>query len=161
MKKLSMLLATLTLASAPAWAADYKCNGNRVEKGGSTRYTVRTSGPDITIEKGGGTRGKAVKRGNDYAVEVGGSTQATIEKGRIYKGGSTWKLGERGPARLRLPGHRRRHPLGARAEGAALVRHRPAVGVTAGHCFHALRRRRKRRKGLWSGPAASCGTCWK
>ena len=90
MKKLSMLLATLTLASAPAWAADYKCQGNRVEKGGSTQYTVRTSGPDITIEKGGGTRGKAVKRGNDYAVEVGGSTQATIEKGRIYKGGSTW-----------------------------------------------------------------------
>ncbi len=90
MKKLSMLLATLTLAPAPALAADYKCNGNRVEKGGSTQYTVRTSGPDITIEKGGGTRGKAVKRGSDYAVEVGGSTQATIEKGRIYKGGSSW-----------------------------------------------------------------------
>ncbi len=90
MKKMSMLLALVALASAPAFAADYKCNGNRVEKGGSTQYTVRTSGSDITIEKGGGTRGRAVKRGSDYAVEVGGSTQATIENGRIYKGGSTW-----------------------------------------------------------------------
>lgn len=90
MKKMSMLLAALSLASAPAFAADYKCSGNRVEKSGSTQYTVRTSGADITIEKGGGTRGKAVKRGSHYAVEVGGSTQATIENGRIYKGGSTW-----------------------------------------------------------------------
>lgn len=90
MKKMSMLLAVLSLASAPAIAADYKCHGNRVEKGGSTRYTVRTSGSDITIEKGGDTRGKAVKRGGNYAVEVGGNTQATIENGRIYKGGSTW-----------------------------------------------------------------------
>ncbi|KFA94838.1 hypothetical protein [Archangium violaceum] len=90
MKKMSMLLAVLTLVPAPALAADYKCQGNRVEKGGSTRYTVRASGPDIVIEKGGSTRGRAVKRGDDYAVEVGGSTQATIENGRIYKGGSTW-----------------------------------------------------------------------
>jgi hypothetical protein len=89
-KKMSMLLAALSLASAPAFAADYKCNGNRVEKGGSTQYTVRTSGADITIEKGGGTRGKAVKRGGNYAVEVGGSTQATIENGKILKGGSSW-----------------------------------------------------------------------
>ncbi len=90
MKKMSMLLAMLALAPAPALAADYKCNGNRVERSGSTQYTVRTSGTDITIEKGGGTRGRAVKRGNGYAVEVGGSTQATIENGRILKGGSTW-----------------------------------------------------------------------
>ncbi|HEX8823373.1 MAG TPA: hypothetical protein VF794_25830 [Archangium sp.] len=90
MKKLSMLLAAVCLAPAPAFAADYKCNGNRVEKSGSTQYTVRTSGTDIAIEKGGGTRGKAVKRGSAYAVEVGGSTQATIENGRILKGGSTW-----------------------------------------------------------------------
>ena len=90
MKKSSMLLAALCLASAPALAADYKCNGNRVEKSGSTQYTVRTSGADITIEKGGNTRGKAVKRGSGYAVEVGGSTQATIENGKILKGGSTW-----------------------------------------------------------------------
>jgi hypothetical protein len=89
-KKMSMVLAVLALAPAPALAADYKCNGNRVEKGGSTQYTVRTSGSDLIIEKGGGTRGRAVKRGSDYAVEVGGSTQATIENGRIYKGGSTW-----------------------------------------------------------------------
>ena len=90
MKKLSLFIAAAWLASAPALAADYKCNGNRVEKSGSTHYTVRTSGTDLTIEKGGSTRGKAVKRGSGYAVEVGGSTQATIENGRILKGGSTW-----------------------------------------------------------------------
>src|SRR3712207_1976217 len=89
-KKLSLFIAALCLGSAPALAADYKCNGNRVEKSGSTHYTVRTSGTDLTIEKGGSTRGKAVKRGSNYAVEVGGSTQATIENGRILKGGSTW-----------------------------------------------------------------------
>ncbi|PTL84778.1 hypothetical protein [Vitiosangium sp. GDMCC 1.1324] len=90
MNKMSMLIAALALASAPAFAAEYQCHGNRVEKSGSTHYTVRTSGADVTIEKGGSSRGKAVKRGGNYAVEVGGSTQATIENGRIYKGGSTW-----------------------------------------------------------------------
>ncbi len=90
MKLASFIAAATLLASAPALAADYKCSGDRVEKGGSTQYTVRTSGSDITIEKGGSTRGKAVKRGSQYAVEVGGSTQATIENGKIYKGGSSW-----------------------------------------------------------------------
>jgi hypothetical protein len=89
-KKLPMFIAALCLGPAPALAADYKCNGNRVEKSGSTHYTVRTSGTDIAIEKGGGTRGKAVKRNSGYAVEVGGSTQAIIENGRILRGGSTW-----------------------------------------------------------------------
>lgn len=75
---------------ATASAADFKCNGNRVEKSGSTKYTVRTSGSDYTIEKSGSTKGKAVKRGSKYYVEVSGSTQATIENGKIYKSGSTW-----------------------------------------------------------------------
>jgi len=90
MKLASFIAVGALLAAAPAIAADYKCSGDRVEKGGNTQYTVRTSGADITIEKGGNTRGKAVKRGSQYAVEVGGSTQATIENGKIYKGGSTW-----------------------------------------------------------------------
>lgn len=86
---LASLTVTLTLA-VPSFAADYKCSGDRVEKGGSTQYTVRTSGSDITIEKGGSTKGKAVKRGSKYAVEVGGSTVATFENGKIEKGGSSW-----------------------------------------------------------------------
>jgi hypothetical protein len=83
-------LLTLALSATPAWAADYKCNGDSVEKGGSTQYKVRTSGSDYTIEKGGSTVGKAVKRGDKYAVEIGGSTAATIEGNKIYKSGSTW-----------------------------------------------------------------------
>jgi hypothetical protein len=82
-------LALVTSLAVPA-AADYKCQDNRVEKGGSTQFTVRRSGSDITIEKGGSTKGKAVQRGSKLEVEVGGSTKATIENGKIYKGGSTW-----------------------------------------------------------------------
>jgi hypothetical protein len=83
-------LVVAVMFAVPAFAADYKCSGDRVEKGGSTQYTVRTSGSDITIEKGGSTKGKAVKRGSKYAVEVGGSTVATFENGKIEKGGSSW-----------------------------------------------------------------------
>ncbi len=85
------LVAVVVFAlAAPALAADYKCSGDRVEKGGSTQYQVRTSGSDITIEKGGSTKGKAVKRGSKHYVEVGGSTVATFENGKIEKGGSSW-----------------------------------------------------------------------
>jgi hypothetical protein len=85
----TLLLAAVVLA-APAFAADYKCSGDRVEKSGSTQYTVRTSGSDITIEKSGSTKGKAVKRGSKYYVEVSGSTVATFENGKIEKSGSSW-----------------------------------------------------------------------
>lgn len=88
MKKLIMLLAAVS--AVPALAADYKCNGERVEKGGSTQYVVKTSGSDYTVEKGGSTQGKAVKRNSKLYVEVGGSTVATIENGKIEKGGSSW-----------------------------------------------------------------------
>jgi hypothetical protein len=84
-----VVAALLTSLAMPAYA-DYKCQDNRVEKGGSTQFTVRRSGGDLTIEKGGSTKGKAVKRGDKLEVEVGGSTKATIEGGKIYKGGSSW-----------------------------------------------------------------------
>jgi hypothetical protein len=88
MKKL-LVVAMLASFTAPAYA-EYKCKDNRVEKGGSTQFTIRRSGGDITIEKGGSTKGKAVERSSKLYVEVGGSTKATIENGKIYKGGSTW-----------------------------------------------------------------------
>ncbi|HSK02119.1 MAG TPA: hypothetical protein VK932_12795 [Kofleriaceae bacterium] len=82
------LLASFT--SAAVAGPDYVCKDNRVEKGGSTQFTIRRSGSDITVEKGGSTKGKAVKRGSKLHVEVGGSTKATIENGKIEKGGSSW-----------------------------------------------------------------------
>lgn len=88
MKKILIATLLATLA-APAYA-DYVCKDNRVEKGGSTQFTIRRSGSDFTVEKGGSTKGKAVQRGSKIDVEVGGSTKATIENGKIYKGGSTW-----------------------------------------------------------------------
>jgi hypothetical protein len=89
MKTLLLAIALTASLAAPA-AADYKCQNDRVEKGGSTQFTIRRSGGDITIEKGGSTKGKAVQRGSKLEVEVGGSTKATIENGKIYKGGSSW-----------------------------------------------------------------------
>ena len=89
MKKLLLAIALTGSLVAPA-AADYKCKDNRVEKGGSTQFTIRRSGGDLTIEKGGSTKGKAVQRGSKLDVEVGGSTKATIENGKILKGGSSW-----------------------------------------------------------------------
>ncbi|MHB8877059.1 MAG: hypothetical protein ACYC8T_25470 [Myxococcaceae bacterium] len=94
MKKLNWLVASavaVPLLASPALAADYRCNGNSVEKSGSTKYTVRTSGSEITIEKSGSTKGKAVKGSSGkWTVEVSGSTQATIEEGKIFKSGSSW-----------------------------------------------------------------------
>ena len=90
MKKIIGFVVAFAFVSGSASAAEYVCKGERVEKGGSTKYTVRTSGSDYTIEKGGSTKGKSVKRGSKYYVEIGGSTQATIEGNRIEKGGSSW-----------------------------------------------------------------------
>ena len=87
---LFILGATLTAAALPAFASEYKCSGDRVERGGLTKYRVRWSGNDFTIEKGGLTKGKAVRRNNKYFVEISGLTEATIENDKIYRGGSTW-----------------------------------------------------------------------
>ena len=91
MKRLASVLVVGSLLTAgSAFAADYKCKGDSVEKSGSTIYPVRTSGSDYTIEKSGSTKGKAVKSGSKYSVEASGSTLATVENGKIYKSGSTW-----------------------------------------------------------------------
>lgn len=91
MTKLLTIATALTIAAAPAVASpDYKCQSDRVEKGGSTQFTIRRSGGEFTVEKGGSTKAKVVKRNSKMVVEVGGSTKAEIENGKIYKGGSTW-----------------------------------------------------------------------
>lgn len=84
------IVALALAVAAPASAADFKCRGEGVEKSGSTRFKVRTSGTNYAIEKSGSTVGKAVKTGSKYRVEVAGSTVASIENGRIYRSGSTW-----------------------------------------------------------------------
>jgi hypothetical protein len=90
MTKLFPLVIITFLTGTAAAGPDYKCKDNRVEKGGSTQFTIRRSGSEITIEKGGSTKAKTVQRGSKMVVEVGGSTKAEIENGKIYKGGSTW-----------------------------------------------------------------------
>ena len=87
----SLLAALLTTLSPPlVRAAEFKCNGDAVERSGSTIYRVRSSGNDIAIEKSGSTKGRAVFRQDKYYVEVSGSTKAIIERGTIYRSGSRW-----------------------------------------------------------------------
>lgn len=93
MTKVTFAFATvLALAGLPsqAFAAEYQCKGNRVEKGNMTIYTVRSNGSDLAIEKSNMSVGNLVKRGGKHHVEVGGSSIATIENGRIEKGNSSW-----------------------------------------------------------------------
>ena len=86
-----LLLAAGLLATSSASAAEYKCNGSRVEKSGLTQYQIKESGGGLVVDKGGLTRGRAVKRGDKWAVEVGGLTKATFDSRSIYKGGLTWR----------------------------------------------------------------------
>lgn len=91
MQRILLSTALLVALTTPAAAGpDYVCKSDRVEKGGSTQFTIRRSGDNITIEKGGSTKGVAVRRGSKLSIEVGGSTKATIENGKIEKGGSSW-----------------------------------------------------------------------
>jgi hypothetical protein len=91
MNPLKLVLVAALLAVATPVYADYKCSSDRVEKSGSTQFTIRRgSGDNLTIEKGGSTKGKLVQRGSRLEVEVGGSTKATIENGKILKSGSSW-----------------------------------------------------------------------
>lgn len=84
------IIVSVGTVSTNAFASEYKCSGDRVEKSGSTKYTIRSSGSNYTIEKSGSTVGHAVQRGSKYYVEVSGSTVATIENGKIEKSGSSW-----------------------------------------------------------------------
>ncbi len=91
MTKLLTIVTVLTIAATPAVASPtYKCQGDRVEKGGSTQFTIRRSGGEFSVEKGGSTKAKVVKRNSKLVVEVGGSSKAEIENGKISKGGSSW-----------------------------------------------------------------------
>jgi hypothetical protein len=84
-----LTVAFVVALAAPAVAGPTKCKDDRVEKSGSTQFTIRRSGSDLTIEKRS-TKAKVVSRGSKMVVEVSGSTKAEIENGKIYKSGSTW-----------------------------------------------------------------------
>jgi hypothetical protein len=101
-----LALSIVSTLALPAFASpDYSCHDNRVEKGGSTQFTIRGSGTDFTIEKGGSTQGRAVKRGDKLYIEVGGSTKATIENGKIEKGGSSWSTTDDARQQFDCPGN--------------------------------------------------------
>lgn len=87
---LAIVISLSVLSSAALASPDYQCKGDRVEKGGLTKFTIRRSGSDFAIEKNGSTVGNGVKRGSKRAVEVSGSTKATIENGKIEKNNLSW-----------------------------------------------------------------------
>ena len=86
----ALAAAVVVLSATPAFAADYVCKGEYVEKSGSTQYKVIWSSGKYTIEKSGGTRGYSIESNGKFTVEASGSTLATIENGKIYKSGATW-----------------------------------------------------------------------
>ncbi|MBM7112760.1 hypothetical protein [Archangium primigenium] len=78
------------LLAGSALGAESKCAGNRVERKGSTEYTVRRAGEAISIERLGNTRGRVIQQASGHSIEVDGDTVATIQDGHIYRAGARW-----------------------------------------------------------------------
>lgn len=85
----ALLVAGLATSAA---AADFKCKGERIEKGSSTWGKAVSAGSDYRIEKGSSTIGWAKKRSSKWAIESSGSsTLGWLNGSRIEKTNSaTW-----------------------------------------------------------------------
>lgn len=95
MRFLTLIVAcaslTVTVAPQVASAAEYRCQGDRVVKGGSTWFKVRKSGATIYISRSGSVKGTASKHAGKWRVSVKGATRGTFDAQRIYrKAGATW-----------------------------------------------------------------------
>lgn len=86
------ILALVALTVPAAADGEYKCKGERIEKGSSTWGYARASGSDYRIEKGMSSIGWAKSRGSKWAIETFGSTTlGWLVGSRIEKpNGSTW-----------------------------------------------------------------------
>ena len=86
------LLASAIVVTGIAYAAEFKCVGERIEKGSSTWGYAKTQGSDFRIEKGSSTIGYVKNRGGKWAIEdTGSNTLAWLNGSRIEKSnGSTW-----------------------------------------------------------------------
>ncbi len=84
-------LALFVLA-APAGAQEYRCSGERIEKGSSTWGHARSAGSDLRIEKGSNSIAWVRRAGSDWRIETfAGNTIGWLKSGRIEKpNGSTW-----------------------------------------------------------------------
>lgn len=95
MRTIPIFLSVLLLCAVSVAAradGEYKCKGERIEKGSSTWGYARHSGSDYRIEKGSSSIGWAKKRSSKWAIETfGGSTLGWLVGSRIEKpNGSTW-----------------------------------------------------------------------
>lgn len=91
--RLVVILLVLTLiVTGVAYAADYKCIGERIEKSGSTWGYAKKSGSDYRIEKGSYTIAFVKNRSGKWAIEDAGSnTLGWLNGSSIEKvNGSTW-----------------------------------------------------------------------
>ena len=86
------LLIILLLAGPAAAEAEYRCKGERIEKGSLTWGYAKASGSDYRIEKGSSSIGWAKKRNSKWSIETfGGSTLGWLSGDRIERpNGSTW-----------------------------------------------------------------------
>ena len=91
--RILVFIVSLALCGSAA-AAEYRCNGDRVQKGASTRYTVRKLAEGFSIEKGGATIGVTKKKADEeFMIKVGKRIKATFDIRRVYKSdGATWAL---------------------------------------------------------------------
>jgi hypothetical protein len=86
------LLVLALVVSGTAYAADYKCIGDRIEKSGSTWGYAKTSGSDYRIEKGSSTIAFVKNRSGKWAIEdAGNNTLGWLNGSSIETtNGSTW-----------------------------------------------------------------------
>jgi hypothetical protein len=92
MKK-GLLVFILSLCiSGILYAAQYRCVGDRIEKGSSTWGYAKQSGSDFRIEKGSSTIGYAKKRNSKWSIEdTGSNTLGWLNGNNIEtSGGSSW-----------------------------------------------------------------------
>ena len=83
-------VAALTVA-VPSFAQDFRCKGERIEKGSSTWGYAKSTGSDYRIEKGSSTIAFVKKRNSYFAVEVASSTIGWLKGDRIEKfSGLSW-----------------------------------------------------------------------
>ncbi len=94
MKKGIFILAFILFSSLTAivYSQEYKCNGERIEKNGSSWGYAVISGSDYRIEKGNSTIAYLKRRDGKWAVEdLGGSTIGYLNGSNIETGtGNSW-----------------------------------------------------------------------
>jgi hypothetical protein len=120
MKKLTLAVAAFAVfAAAPAYAAEFKCNGDSVEKSGSTHYKVRTSARTSPSRSPAAPRARRSERQQVHRRGLG-QHQGHHRGRQDLQVGSTWASVSDAQRKYDCPTPRR-HALGARPDRRAVA----------------------------------------